>query len=67
LDTHYRTRTKKSILKILEKKQYGVDGNPDYNYSKPFPPPFFNRPKMGTRLYVRSRCRRFLNVMKLFL
>ncbi|KAJ0404687.1 hypothetical protein ATCC90586_001237 [Pythium insidiosum] len=48
---------------VLEMKQYGLDGrNPSFNYSKRLPPPFLDdRPSLGTRLFVRSRTRRFLN------
>ncbi|TMW63768.1 hypothetical protein Poli38472_002709 [Pythium oligandrum] len=48
---------------VLEMKQYGVDGrNPSYNYTKRLPMPFGDhRPSLGTRLFVRSRTRRFLN------
>ncbi|GLE04788.1 hypothetical protein PINS_up013767 [Pythium insidiosum] len=47
---------------ILEMKQYGLDGrNPSFNYGKRLPPPFLDdRPSLGTRLFVRSRTRRFL-------
>lgn len=49
---------------ILEKRQYGVDGAQGRaNYAKPLPAPWKGRPRMGTRLYVRQHCRRFLHTV----
>jgi hypothetical protein len=45
---------------IIERRQYGVDGDCRANHSAPLPPPFTERPRIGTRLYVRGLSRRFL-------
>ncbi len=48
---------------IIERRQYGVDGDRRINLSKPLPAPFDGRPRIGVRLYVRSNCKRFLNAL----
>lgn len=45
---------------ILEKRQYGVDGDDRINLDKPLPYPFQERPRVGIRLYVRGNTKRFL-------
>ena len=45
---------------ILEKRQYGVDGSRDSNHDLPLPNPFKQRPRIGTRMYVRDVVSRFL-------
>lgn len=45
---------------IIEKRQYGIDGDDRCNYDKPLPPPFTHRPRIGVRLYVRGNTKRFL-------
>ena len=45
---------------ILEKRQYGVDGDLRINLEKPLPQPFKERPSLGIRLYVRGNTKRFL-------
>lgn len=47
---------------IIEMKQYNIDGsNPAFNYQQPLPSSFRNkRPSLGSKLFVRSRTRRFL-------
>jgi hypothetical protein len=45
---------------ILEKLQYGVDGDLRMNTEKPLPHPFVQRPSIGIRLYVRGNTKRFL-------
>ncbi|CAM9154418.1 unnamed protein product, partial [Pylaiella littoralis] len=45
---------------ILERRQFGVDGDVRANHTKPLPRPFSGRPRIGARLYVRSNSRRFL-------
>lgn len=45
---------------ILEKRQYGIDGDDRINLDKPLPRPFTDRPRIGMRLYVRGNCKRFL-------
>jgi len=45
---------------IIDKVQYGVDGDDRMNHNKKLPPPFKERPKLGTRLFVRANARRFV-------
>lgn len=46
---------------IIEKRQYGVDGDETIlNLEKPPVPPFRERPRIGVRLYVRGQVKRFL-------
>ena len=45
---------------IVERRQYGVDGDNRINLNKPLPPPFTGRPRIGMRLYVRGNTKRFL-------
>lgn len=45
---------------VIEKKQYGVDGDLKINLSKPMLAPFTSRPPMGVRLFVRGNTKRFL-------
>jgi hypothetical protein len=46
---------------IIERRQYGVDGDRRANHDGPLPPPFNSeRPRLGTRLYVRGCARRFM-------
>jgi len=51
---------KKHKEEILEKRQYGVDGSRDSNHDLPLPEPFRQRPRIGTRMYVRDVVSRFL-------
>ena len=44
---------------IIERRQYGVDGDRRANHGPPLPRPFEERPRLGTRLYVRGATRRF--------
>ena len=48
---------------IIEKRQYGVDGDKRINLQKPFPLPFVERPPIGIRLFVRGNTKRFLNAL----
>jgi hypothetical protein len=48
---------------VLEKRQYGVDGDIGINLSKTLPPPFDVRPPLAVRLYVRGNTKRFLNAL----
>jgi hypothetical protein len=43
---------------IIERRQYGVDGDLRINLDKPLPAPFKERPRIGIRLYVRGNTRR---------
>ncbi|CBN78894.1 conserved unknown protein [Ectocarpus siliculosus] len=45
---------------IIERRQFGVDGDIRANHTKPLPHPFPGRPRIGARLYVRGNTRRFL-------
>lgn len=38
---------------IIEKRQYGIDGDTNIRLDKPLPAPFTGRPRIGVRLYVR--------------
>lgn len=48
---------------IIERRQYGVDGDCRMNLDKPLPPPFSGRPRLGIRLFVRGNTKRFLNAL----
>lgn len=48
---------------IIERRQYGVDGDNRINLDKPFPFPFTERPRIGMRLYVRGNTKRFLSAL----
>jgi hypothetical protein len=48
---------------IIERRQYGVDGDERNNLSKPLPPPFKERPRIGIRMYVRGNTKRFLKAL----
>lgn len=45
---------------IIEKRQYGIDGDERCNFEKSLPFPFTQRPRIGIRLYVRGNTKRFL-------
>jgi hypothetical protein len=44
---------------IIERRQYRVDGDERCNHKDALPPPFKNRPRLGTRLFVRANTKRF--------
>ncbi|OQS01221.1 hypothetical protein ACHHYP_01791, partial [Achlya hypogyna] len=48
---------------VIERTQYAVDGSAFCNFDAPYPAPFPGRPGLGTRLYIRGRCRRFINTL----
>ena len=48
---------------IIDRRQYGVDGDDRINLAKPLPPPFKERPRIGVRLYVRGNTKRFLSAL----
>jgi len=48
---------------IIDRRQYGVDGDRRMNIEKPLPAPFTERPRLGMRLYVRGNCKRFINAL----
>lgn len=45
---------------LIEKRQYGVDGDTRVDYTRPLPRPFTGRPRLGTRIYVRANARRVM-------
>jgi len=47
---------------IMEKRQFGIDGDPDVDYDGPLPYPFSlnGRPRLGVRLFVRANSTRFV-------
>lgn len=47
---------------VIERRQFGVDGDNRVNHAKPLPRPFSSRPRIGARLFVRGNARRFLLV-----
>jgi len=47
---------------IIERRQYGVDGDVRCNHAD-LPPPFQGRPSLGARLFVRTNTRRFLTAL----
>lgn len=49
-----------SFPQLLDKRQYGIDGDPRVDHSRPLPLPFPSRPRIGTRLFVKGNARRIL-------
>jgi hypothetical protein len=48
---------------IVERVQFGVDGDSRCNHIDPLPSPFDGRPKLAERLFVRGNSKRFLEVL----
>ena len=48
---------------IIERRQYGIDGDLHINLSDPLPEPFESRPRLGTRLFVRANTKRFYKIL----
>lgn len=48
---------------IIERRQFGIDGDSRINLSKPCLHPFQCRPRLGVRLYVRGNTKRFLSAL----
>ena len=48
---------------VIVRKQYGVDGDVRVDRSRQYPSPFTGRPRLGSRLYVRSSAPRFVKVV----
>ncbi|GFH60394.1 hypothetical protein CTEN210_16870 [Chaetoceros tenuissimus] len=44
---------------VIERKQYGIDGDSRCNYEGQLPEPIIQRPSIGSRLFVRSNSKRF--------
>jgi len=48
---------------VIERKQYGVDGDRRVDRQRVYPAPFTGRPRLGSRLYVRTSAPRFVKVV----
>ncbi len=48
---------------IIERRQYGVDGDSRCNHVDPLPLPFKQRPRIGARLFVRGNTKRFFSAL----
>lgn len=48
---------------VIERKQYGIDGDDRCNFEGEFPEPIKQRPSIGTRLFVRSNSKRFFSAL----
>jgi hypothetical protein len=48
---------------IIERRQLGVDGDLRINLDKPIPLPFYERPRLGMRLYIRGNSKRVLSAL----
>ncbi len=49
---------------VIERRQFGVDGDDTIDYDINLPSPFLNRPSLGARLFVRANtCRIFVAVL----
>ncbi|KAL7550850.1 hypothetical protein ACHAWF_014047 [Thalassiosira exigua] len=48
---------------VVERRQFGVDGDETVDYGSDLPPPFDGRPSLGARLFVRANCGRFFLAM----
>lgn len=44
---------------IIERRQFGIDGDARCNHMGSLPPPFDQRPRIGSRLFVRNNTKRF--------
>lgn len=48
---------------VIERRQYGVDGDKRCNHKDELPPPFSKRPRLGSRLFVRANTKRFFDAL----
>jgi hypothetical protein len=48
---------------IIERRQYGVDGDKRCNHVDKLPSPFKQRPRVGARLFVRGNTKRFFSAL----
>lgn len=48
---------------VIERKQYGIDGDNRCNYEGQLPEPMVQRPNIGSRLFVRSNSKRFFGAL----
>jgi hypothetical protein len=44
---------------VIERRQFGIDGDNDIDYDRDLPSPFPRRPSLGARLFVRTNASRF--------
>ncbi len=44
---------------VIERRQFGIDGDDDIDYDRDLPSPFLRRPSLGARLFVRTNAGRF--------
>jgi hypothetical protein len=45
---------------IIERRQFGIDGDDRCNLDKPLPSPFTEHPRIGIRIYTRGNTKRFI-------
>ncbi|GMI08153.1 hypothetical protein TrVE_jg12485 [Triparma verrucosa] len=48
---------------VIERRQYGVDGDSRTNVEAPLPFPFTERPRLGARLFIRGNTKRFFKAL----
>ena len=48
---------------IIERRQYGVDGDKRTNHKALLPEPFTKRPRLGARIFVRGNTKRFFQAL----
>jgi len=48
---------------VIERRQYGVDGDSRCNHDAQLPYPFVARPRLGARLFVRNNTKRFFDAL----
>ena len=48
---------------VIERRQFGVDGDDTIDYNSNLPTPFTRRPSLGARLFVRANTSRFFLAM----
>lgn len=48
---------------IIDRRQYGVDGDERCNHMDALPQPFEQRPRIGSRIFVRNNTKRFFNAL----
>lgn len=48
---------------VVERRQFGVDGDNTIDYNSNLPKPFSRRPSLGARLFVRANTSRFFSVV----
>lgn len=48
---------------VIERRQYGVDGDERCNYDDPLPAPFKIRPRLGARMFIRNNTKGFFGAL----